>query len=112
VIIMEDEPAAAEPAPSAAPAPATPTAPAAAPAPAAPTPPAMKSAGEPASPAAEAATSAPERKHYERYEFLCVIFNKSNLNDLLNQASANGWEMVSMGNIDREAMCCFQRPKL
>jgi len=35
-----------------------------------------------------------------------------NLTDLLNEASANGWEMITAGTHLRDSILCFQRPKV
>ena len=107
VIIVEDEPPPPEPA-APAPTPAPAPAPAAAPAPATQPP---KTFAPPAEAEAPAPAAAPEPPRPEKYDFLCVLYNLSNLTELLVQGGNNGWELVSVGNIDRDGMLCFQRPR-
>lgn len=44
---------------------------------------------------------------YPNWEHFCMTVNTNNLSDALNQAGAQGWELV---NLDARGLVCFKRP--
>jgi hypothetical protein len=44
---------------------------------------------------------------YPNWEHFCETVNANNLSDALNNAGAQGWELV---NVDARGLVCFKRP--
>jgi hypothetical protein len=55
---------------------------------------------------ANAAAGAPRA-----YDYLCAEYAPSTLTDMLNQAGERGWELTSIGRVDKQDLMCFRRPR-
>lgn len=52
----------------------------------------------------------PAGAEYPSWEHLCVVFDSSNGSDVLNNAGAEGWELVGLGIQGADSLMCFKRP--
>lgn len=44
---------------------------------------------------------------YPSWEYICFVVNRGNFSSRLNDAGAEGWELVS---VDAQGLACFKRP--
>ncbi len=75
------------------------------------TPASEAAAAEPTEPPSPTVAPRPKRQRASAYDFLCVLFNKASLTNDLTEAGDKGWELISIGYMDRDNLLCFQRPK-
>jgi hypothetical protein len=53
----------------------------------------------------------PAGADYPNWDHMCVVVTKSNATETLNDAGAQGWELVTVGKQGSNDLVCFKRPK-